>query len=272
MHPVLFEIGWFSLYTYGFLLMISFLTGLYLSVYRAKKLGIDPNVIIDLAIVIMVSSLVGSRGLYVAFHFEEFRGNLLDIVNPFQSDGYIGIAGLTVLGGILLSFLSSYIFLKRKRQPILRIFNIVAPAIALGTGITRIGCFFHGCCFGTACDNVFGTIFPPNSIAGAMFPQQPIHPAQLYAAFGGFAIFTILLLMERYTFFKDKAFFLYLILYGISRFTVDIFRYYEESMVISQIGELNVSLNQGISILMLVFGIVSIVYLWYTEKIVPFKK
>jgi len=267
MHPVLFKIGWFEAHTYGLFLMISFIIGIYLSVVRARKSGIDPNVIIDLSIIIIISALVGSRILYVIFHLEEFENNILDIINPLQSDGTVGIYGLTVLGGIVLSIINCFLYLRYKKLPVLQIFNILTPGLALGTGITRIGCFFHGCCFGTECSTALGVVFPPNSPAGALYPGLAIHPAQLYASFGGFVVFILLITLEKKQFFRNKVFFLYLIFYGISRFVVDTFRYYEESMVLLRIGSVDISVNQGISILMLVFGILSIVYLRYRENL-----
>jgi len=266
MHPVLFKIGWFEARTYGLMLMISFMVGIYIAIKRAKKENVDPNLIVDLSIIIIISSLIGSRALYVAFHFDEFRDNLVSMINPFQSGGLVGIAGMTVLGGVILAIACSFLFLRNKKMPVLRIFNILTPSIALGTGITRIGCFFHGCCYGTICNNFFGVIFPSNSMPGYMFPNTPIHPTQLYASFGSFVIFGLLLYFERISFFKDKTFFLFLIFYGIYRFTVDIFRYYEESMIIARFGGLNLSLNQGISIFLLVIGLCTVVYFWYIER------
>ncbi len=266
MYPILFKIGWFEVRSYSLMLMLSFLIGIFLAVRRARKAGVDPNSVIDLSIIIIISSLIGARALYVVFHLNEFKNKLFDIINPFQSDGSVGIDGMTVLGGVVLAILFSFIFLKYKKLPIMKIFNITTPSLALGIGITRIGCFFHGCCFGTKCDNFLGMIFPPFSPAGSMFPGIFIHPAQLYASFGGFLIFIILLLWEKIEFFKDKVFYLFLIMYGITRFTVDTFRYYEESMVFLSIGNFNLSVNQGISIIMLVFGLISIVYLRSKEK------
>ena len=258
MYPVLFKIGWFEAHSYGLLLMGSFLAGIYLGVWRAKKTHVDPNQIIDISIVLIISGIVGSRGLYVLFHLEEFRGQWLNVINPFQSDGSIGIAGLTVLGGIILSIFNSIIYLRYKKIPLLPIFNIMAPSLALGFVFTRIGCYLHGCCYGTPLSSGWSVVFPANSPAGFQYPGQQLHPAQIYASFAGAINFTLLILSEKITFFKDKTFFSFLILYGISRFIVDIFRYYEESMVILNVSGQSYSLNQGISILLVAGGAVGI--------------
>lgn len=270
MYPVLFKIGWFEAHAYGLLLMVSFLLGIYLAVLRGKKVGFDPNLIIDFSIVMIVSGLIGSRGMYVVYHLDEFRGRWLDIINPIQSDGTIGIAGLTVLGGILLCIMSGLAYLRYKKLPILPIFNVFAPSVALAYSIGRIGCFLHGCCFGTSCSYAWGLVFPPNTPAGFTF-TEPIHPAQLYASFGGAISFALLLLGERFRFFKDKIFFIFLILFGVSRFIEDIFRYYEENMNLFHISGEKISVNQGISVLLIVIGIFGIVYLSRKNKSELFK-
>lgn len=262
MYPVLFKIGWFEAHSYGLMLMVSFLLGIYFAVYRAKKAGIDPNHIVDLSIILIVSGIVGARGMYVLFHLEEFRGRWLNTINPFQDDGSVGIAGLTVLGGILLSIASSIVFLKRRKLDILSVLNVMSPSLALGFVITRIGCFLNGCCFGTESTLSWSIVFPANSPAGFMFPGQSIHPAQLYASFAAAVNLAILLVIEKLTYFKNKTFFSFLILYGISRFTVDIFRYYEESMIILRIGGEGFSLNQGISILMILGGFAGFYFIY----------
>ena len=261
MHPVLFKIGWFEVHSYGLLLMLSFLLGIYIAVRRAKKAGINPNHIVDISIIIIISALVGARLMYVAFHLDEFRGHWIDMINPIQGDGTIGIAGLVLLGGIILAILSSFVYLKYKKLPVLSVFNVMIPSVALGLVIVRIGCFLHGCCFGIVCTQSWGVTFPYDSPAGFIFPDIPIHPTQLYASIGGAVIFVLLLLSEKVQFFKDKTFFTFLILYGISRFVVDIFRYYEESMILLHMNIFNVTLNQVICVALIIAGISAIVYI-----------
>jgi len=253
-HSKLFQIGPVEIHSYGLMLAISFLVGIYYSMYRAKKTGIDPNKIIDLSVIIVISAIFGSRFLYVIFHLDEFKGHWLDTFNPFQSSGQIGIAGLTMLGGLIAAVVSGLIYLKLKRLPVLKITDIIIPAIGLGIFITRIGCFLNGCCYGVPTDAPWGVIFPQDSPAGYTFPGQPIHPAQLYSSLYGLIIFGLIIFFERYKKFDGLLLYIFFILYGISRFTVDIFRYYEESMVFLQIGNFSISINQVISLILIVIG------------------
>lgn len=257
MHPILFRIGSFEIRSYGFMLALSFLFGIYVATKRAKKNGVDPNHILDLSVLIIISAIVGSRLLYVLFHLDEFRGHWLDTINPIQSNGQIGIAGLTLLGGVILSFITSFIYLRVKKLSFLKFADIVIPSVGLGIFLTRIGCYLNGCCFGLPCDThaALCSTFPPNSAAGSHFPGTPLIPTQLYSSLYGLVIFGALLGLERWKKFDGFLFYWFLILYGLSRFIIDFFRYYENSMEIISIHGNNLSLNQGISLLFVVAGI-----------------
>jgi len=266
-HSKLFQIGPLEIHAYGLTLALSFLIGIYLAMYRAKKNGIDPNKIVDLSVVIVISAILGSRFLYVIFHLDEFKGKWLDTINPFQSSGQIGIAGLTLLGGFVAAVVFSILFMKIKKLPLLKISDIMIPSMGLGIFITRIGCFFNGCCYGLPTDASWGMVFPQESPAGFIFANQAIHPTQLYSSLYGLVILGLLLFLERYKKFDGFLLYMFFILYGISRFTVDFYRYYEDSMVI---GGLSISVNQGISIILIVLGVVLLfVSNFKTKKATP---
>jgi len=256
MHPVLFKLGSFELRAYGFMLAISFLLGIYLAVRRGKARGIAAEKIMDLSVIIIICSIVGSRVMYVLFHLDEFAGHWSDTFNPFQSDGQIGIAGLTMLGGVILALVASLIYLHVKKMPVLKFADAIIPIFFLGEAITRIGCYLNGCCYGIPCHGPLCVVFPPDSPAGAMYQGLAIHPAQLYSSFYALAVFIILLWIDRKPRFDGYLLYLFLIFYGLGRFIIDFFRYYEDSMVIiSSIGK-GISLNQGISFIFILLGIV----------------
>ena len=261
MHPILIKIGAFEVRAYGVMLAISFLLGILLAVKRAKKRNVDPNQIMDLSVILIISAIVGSRLLYVLYHLEEFKGHWLDAISPFQSDGTIGLGGLTLLGGVILCFISAIIYLRIKKLPFLVFADIIIPSVGLGIMITRIGCYLNGCCFGLECHDHSSlcVVFPPDSAAGAMFPGKPLIPTQLYSSFYGLLIFAILLYVERWKKFDGFLLYIFFILYGISRFVIDFFRYYESSMIIFYMGSKGISLNQGISLIFILLGIVLLI-------------
>jgi len=262
MHPILFKIGWFELHSYGLFLALAFLT----AIIRAKKFGINPSIIMDLSMVIIISSLIGSRFLYVILHIEEFRGKYLDIINPFQSSGEFGIAGLTMLGGVIFALFSTIFYTRIKNLSFLKTADILSPSIALGVGITRIGCFLNGCCYGVECNLPWGMVFSPESPAGYHFYDIAIHPTQLYSSLGGFIIFFILIYIGKHKIFNGIIFYSFLILYSIDRFIIDFFRYYEKEMILFTIGEVNFSVNQGICILLFLIGVTFITINYFRNK------
>jgi phosphatidylglycerol---prolipoprotein diacylglyceryl transferase len=267
LHPYILKIGAFQLTSYGLLLALSFLFGIYFSIYRAKKRKINPDIIMDIGVLIIISAIVGSRALYVIFHLDEFSGHWTDTFNPFQSSGQIGIAGLTMLGGVLLSFLTGFIYLKIKKLPFLQFADLVIPSVAFGEFLTRIGCFLNGCCFGKPCyHGPFCVTFPPDSAAGSLFQGVALIPTQLYTSAYALLIFIILLFIERWRTFDGFLLYWFLILYGIGRFVVDFYRYYEDSMIMATIGGVPLSVNQGISLAFIFSGMVLLIFSWFRSK------
>ncbi len=263
MHPVLIKLGPVAVRTYGFLLALAFITAIWFSARRAKREGLGTQWLPDLSLIILISAIVGSRFFYVIYHLEEFEGHLLDMINPIQSTGEIGIGGLSMFGGIVLAIICGVIYTRVKKLNVWRIGDILAPSIMLGLGIARIGCFLNGCCFGKPSQSCFAVIFPPDSAAGYMFPDTPIFPVQLVASFYGFFIFGILLVLERYKRFHGFTFWLMLIFYSVARFIIDFFRYYEESAIFARIGDTHFTVNQALSVLIFLFSL----FMWnYLRK------
>ncbi len=254
MYQVLFKLGAFEVRSYGLMLALSFVFGIWLATQRAKKWKVDTGIVLDMSLIIIISSILGARLMYVLFHLDEFSGRWLDTINPFQSSGEVGISGMTVIGGLLFAIVFGMTFLWLKKQSVLKIVDIMAPSVAAGIFLTRIGCFLNGCCFGIPCSHNFGVVFPENSPAGFIFPDQTIIPAQLYSAVYGLVILVILLTFEkRFRKYDGFTFYLLFFLYGLARFGIDFFRYYETSMVLVKTDTVSFSVNQGVSLILTVF-------------------
>jgi phosphatidylglycerol:prolipoprotein diacylglycerol transferase len=252
MHPVLFKVGWFSVYSFGFMLAMSFLIGIYLSSRRAKRLGVEPQDILDLSVYVILAGVIGSRLLYVVFHLHEYE-NPLDVFALWQG-------GATLYGGFLLAVLAGYVFSRRRKIGFFLLGDILSPAIVLGVALTRVGCFLSGCCYGkeTAC--ACGVVFPPDSPGGAYARELAaergletvsLHPTQLYDSFFGLAAFIILLALQRKLTKRGATFGLLLLCYGAFRFVVDFFRVYEENMRLGA----HFNLNQVVSLVLVVVGV-----------------
>lgn len=238
MHPILIEIGKLKIYSYGFMLALSFFVGIQLAGRRAERAGVRRETIYDLSIVLILCAILGSRGLYIITHRDHFH-SLIDIIALWQG-------GATYYGGLLFALTGAVIFLRRVRTPFFVVADICAPSIALGIFLTRIGCFLSGCCFGTPTTAPLGVVFPGSCPAGYTYPGAAIHPTQLYASFYGLVIFLILIAGEKKKFFEGYTFSFLCILYGIARFTVDFFRYYEKSAMFGDVLTVNQVLSLGL--------------------------
>jgi len=261
MHSVILRLGPVAIRGYGLMLAISFLVGIYLAVWRAKKAGISPERIMSLALYVLISSVVGARLLYVLFHWDEYASDPWSVVSPFQGGQLVGIGGLVFYGGAILAILVGIWYLERHKMPTWKVADVVAPSIALGVFFTRIGCFLNGCCFGIPSRLPWAMLFPPDSDAGSVFPGIAIHPTQLYSSLYGLAIFGILLWAERFKTFDGYTFWLFIVLYAVARFLVDFVRYYEPSMTL--LGRFSV--NQLISVALFVLGAAAFTSLWQIQ-------
>ena len=252
--------------SYGLLLAISFLLGVFFSLRRARNARVDQNMVVDLAFVVLLAAIVGSRFFYVIYHLDEFSDNILDIINPFHS-GYVGIAGLSMMGGVILAVLAAFLFFAIKRRSPWPVFDVMMPMFALGIGIVRIGCFLNGCCYGLPAHNHWGIIFPSDSAAGYYFPDTPLIPTQLYESVAGLIILLIVLWSEKFKKFDGHSFWITVGLYSAWRFFIDFYRFYEPSMTIS-VGGTNFSKNQILTAILFFVSIIAfiVMYLKYAKR------
>ncbi|MEO0022062.1 MAG: prolipoprotein diacylglyceryl transferase [candidate division WOR-3 bacterium] len=251
MLPVLIRIGNFQLYSYGVMLFISFVLGIMIVERRAQRFGVEPKRITDLALWVLLAVVLGSRLFYVAFHWDEFRNDLVGIIRFWGNPP--GLSGLMFYGGFLGAFIAGLVFVWLNRLPLLKMLDAVAPALVLGEGFTRIGCFLNGCCFGKPTTCPLGMVFPAGSAAGAQFPNQTIHPTQLYSSLAGFVLFGVALLLERRKLKPGVLFGIILLLYSLFRFGIDFVRYYEDAA--------NFWGNQAVALSLSLLGLVLIVLL-----------
>ena len=229
MHPVLFHISGFPVPSYGFLLALSFLAGVGLAVWGARRRELDPLAMLDVGIWIIVGAVIGARLYYVLLHFDGFRGDVLSVVNPFQKDRP-GIGGLVSSGGFIGGILAAFLYLKIRGLPFPKYVDAIAPSVALGVCLTRIGCFLNGCCFGTGWDGPLAVSFPQGSAAGRFQEQVQVaglHPSQLYESFGGLVILVLVLTAGPDWRRRDGLqFYMVIVLYAVLRFMVEFTRHY----------------------------------------------
>jgi phosphatidylglycerol:prolipoprotein diacylglycerol transferase len=232
------------------MLVIAFWLGIELSARVARQRGLDPGHILDMGLVVLVASLVGSRLLYVVSHLSEYQYDRIAVFKIWEG-------GLTFYGGLIAGVGCGVAYLRWKRLPVLEITDIAAPHIALGIAIARVGCFLNGCCFGKATGLPWGCVFPPDTQAGwverSMLAGQAVQPTQIYESLACAGMFLFLRKISKGDRAKGTVFFSLLVLYGAWRFGIDFLRYYEPGMMIAQV---NITWNQVVSLVMIASGLV----------------
>lgn len=252
MHPVLFEVFGHPVHPYGVLLALAFLAAISMAALTARREGLSPRVVLDLAIWIIVGAMVGARLYYVLLHLEEFRGDVMSVVLPLHDRSVWELGGTSVIGGLIGGTGAASLYLRLGRHPFPRYVDTLAPGIALGVVLARIGCFLTGCCYGKAWDGLWAVSFPAGSPAGRY--QVEIHaaglyPSQLYAAAGGLVILGILAAAgHAWRRWEGLRLYLVMVLYAVLRFIVDFTRYYAPG---ERIGPL--SHSQVVCLVFLVF-------------------
>ena len=257
MHPILIDFGPFALHSYGLAMAVAFGLGIWVAMKRADARGIGGKYALDLAVLILIFSLIGARAAYVVTHWREFAGHPLDVISPVQHNGQIGIAGLVLLGGVIAGFISAWVYSRRRQIPFLVTTDLFVPSLALGIAIGRIGCFFNGCCFGLPSDLPWACTFPPESLAGDVYPGVHVHPTQLYETLYMLLVFTYLLVRDRKPHPRGEGTGWFLLLYGIGRFFIEMLRWYESEMIL--ISSPRFTISQLISAAMVIAGVVLIV-------------
>jgi len=229
MYPELFHIGPMPVRAFGVGLALSFLLGVWYVRRVTARDGKPFETYLVFAYLMIFGGVIGARLSYALLHWSDFSDNLLAIFNPFHS-GQFGIAGLNLYGGILLAIGASIVYARLKKLSVLEVFDYFAPTVGLGIGISRIGCFLNGCCFGTPTDLPWGVGFPIGSIPYYVFGTQHLHPAQIYSSLYGLGLFLALHLMMRRKQFAGQVVAVLLMAEAVFRFAIEYVRYYETEM------------------------------------------
>ena len=251
MYPRLFELGPITVYTYGVLLAAAYLLGLQLARVRAQARGLDANRVLDLGIYIIIAALVGAKLLLLVTDFDAFRSNPRELLTLARSGGVF-------YGGLILAVVVALFYIRKIGLPLWTTCDVFAPGIAVGHVVGRFGCLFAGCCYGKPTTVPWAITFrDPFAQANVGTPlNQPLHPTQLYEAGAELIILIILLTTERKGRpYPGRTFWLYMLLYAVSRFIIEFYRGDERGSVGS------FSTSQFISVLLAPLAIGMLLYL-----------
>jgi phosphatidylglycerol:prolipoprotein diacylglycerol transferase len=222
MYPELFHLSF--LHTYGVLVALAFLAGLWIAARLGKREGLNTESLTNLVIYCALAAIAGAK-LMMFIVDPRYRQNPSEI---FTLDT-LRAAGV-FYGGLIAALAVAVWYMRKSGLPAWRTADACAPGIALGHGIGRLGCFSAGCCWGVLCDRPWAVTFrnPVSAETVGVPLNVPLHPTQLYEAFSEFAIFALLYWRIGKSHRPGAIIMLYLLLYGAVRFTVEFYRFHEQ--------------------------------------------
>ncbi|SHH86312.1 phosphatidylglycerol:prolipoprotein diacylglycerol transferase [Sporobacter termitidis DSM 10068] len=237
MYNDLLTIGGVTIHGYGLAIGVGVICAIFLAHWRAKKRGLNTDVVITLALLALIFGFVGAKLLFAVTALPDILRHPLLILT---GDGFV------VYGGIIGGIAAALIYCRAKKISFLPYFDLLVPSVAVAQGFGRIGCFLAGCCYGRETSAPFGvtfrdSLYAPNGVA--------LIPTQLISSAGDFLIAAVLLLYARQDRKRGRVGGLYIILYSAGRFAVEFLR----SDPRGSVGALSTS--QFISIFTLILGL-----------------
>ena len=219
MFPRLIQIGSFYLPTYGVILAIAYLVGIWMLRRKARAEGLPEQKIFDFSLYVLAAAILGAKALLVIVEWRHYASNPRSLVEVLRSGGVF-------YGGLIAATTVGIWYMKRHRLPAWKVADMGAPSIALGEAIGRWGCFAAGCCYGKPTDGPLGVRFTDPFAHDAVGTplDVPLHPTQIYLSINAFLIFLILQWAYRRRTFDGEVFWLYVLLYAITRGLIENFR------------------------------------------------
>jgi phosphatidylglycerol---prolipoprotein diacylglyceryl transferase len=255
---ILFQIpiaGGVKIYGYGLMLVFAFLSALAIAKWRAKREKLDSLLVEDMAIWVILGGLVGARAFFVLQYWGTRVSSIWEIFKIWEG-------GIVLYGSIMGGTLAFFVFRWFKPFPLRPMLDCIAPALALGIAIGRVGCFLNGCCYGDRCDFPWAAAFPKGSmpwqaqlaeglITSDAAKSLPVHPTQIYSTIDGLILLFLLSTYYPLRRRDGEVMALLMIAYPITRFLIERLRNDEKAIAFGM------TVSQNISILLVILGIVN---------------
>ena len=239
MHPIIWNSGVVTIYSWGLMLSLAVIISTVLLVIELKRRRLNPDPFLDLVLIVILGGILGGRVFYVAFYdLDYYLTYPLEILQFWQG-------GLVYYGGLFGGILAGWTYVKLKKLSFWRTADLVAPFLALGYAIVRVGCFFNGCCYGERTTLAWGVQFP-------VVDDFLRHPTQLYLSLMSFIIFGVLYYLLKNKRFDGQIILLYVIFYSIGRAIIEGFR---ENLLVFP----HITIAQAVSMILFIIG--SIIYI-----------
>jgi phosphatidylglycerol:prolipoprotein diacylglycerol transferase len=253
--------GFLSVRWYGLLIASAVLLGVTLSQFLAKRRQVNPELVSDLAIWLVIGAIPMARLYYVAFEWQEYAQRPADIIAIWKG-------GIAIHGAMIGGLIAALIFCRLQKVQFWQMADLVAPSLALGQAIGRWGNFFNSEAFGRPTNLLWKLYIPPQNRPPQYTNAEYFHPTFLYESLWNLAVFSLLMVL----FFRDlkgnpklktgTLFLVYLIAYGLGRFWIEGLR--TDSLML---GPLRIA--QVVSLTTITLGSFGLVYLYKLGRSLP---
>lgn len=217
MHPIAFHVGSIPIYWYGVMMALAFLVGLWTASRRCGRDGLNPAIVADAGMWLIIGTLIGARAFYVVTYW---RDQFATAEHPFFEIFKFRSGGLVFYGGLLGASIALMVFARLKKASLWKIADALAPSIPLGYVFGRFGCLMFGCCYGKPTGLPWAIHFPDDHKTQGV----GVHPTQIYDALLSLGLYLALAWLYRRKKFDGQIFALYLMCYAVLRSFVEAFR------------------------------------------------
>jgi phosphatidylglycerol:prolipoprotein diacylglycerol transferase len=256
-----FSVFGFEIAFYGCTMATGIIAGYLLAAREAKRTGQNPDDYLDMLLYAVFFAIVGARLYYVAFSWDYYKENLLNILNLRQG-------GLAIYGGIIGAFTTVYFFTKKRKLSFGQMLDTACPGLAAGQVIGRWGNFFNREAFGDYTDGLFAMQLPVSAVRSGEITEKmwehmevingvefiQVHPTFLYEGLWNLGVIIFLYIYRDRKKFTGELVLWYLVLYGVGRFWIEALR--TDQLLIPGIG---FPISQLLGAVLAVSGLIAIV-------------
>ncbi|MEM1173136.1 MAG: prolipoprotein diacylglyceryl transferase [Cyanobacteria bacterium P01_H01_bin.35] len=186
--PILFQLGPLAIRWYGLLIASAVLIGVTLSQYLAKLRHVNPDLLGDLVVWLVIAAIPGARLYYVLFEWEQYQQNPVDMIAIWKG-------GIAIHGAIIGGAIAALLFARLNKISFWQLADLVAPSLILGQAIGRWGNFFNSEAFGSPTDLPWKLYIPPQNRPPELVNFDYFHPTFLYESLWNLTVFGLLIFL-----------------------------------------------------------------------------
>ena len=252
---------------YGIIIACAFMLGMLISARYAKSIGMDPDLVVDFVLVMVIPAIMGARAYYVIFSWDHYKGNIKEILN-------LRHGGLGIVGGVMAAFIVLIIYCRVRKLRLPLMLDVITMGLLTGQILGRWGNFFNREAFGGYTDNLLAMQIPleyfqangrmgdlqtgailehlvEKTVGGQIVNLVQVHPTFLYEGLWNLMLLILVFAWRKHKKYDGELFTLYMLGYGTGRFLIESLRTDQ-----LQIGKTGIAATQVVCILLVAGGLI----------------